>query len=193
MARYFQNEKGHKVALAAGDTFRAAAIDQLKIQGERTGCRVIAQNPGADPGAVIYDAIDSARSRGESLVLADTAGRMHNRSNLVKELQKIDKIVDSRMGISDESRRGGEYRKILVMDATTGQNGLQQAEVFHEAVNLDCVILSKYDATARGGLVVAISRKLGIPVAFVGHGESLEDLSVFEPETYLDELLSTES
>ncbi len=187
MARYFQTRQGKKVVFAAGDTFRAAAIEQLKIQGERTGCRVIAQSHGADPGAVIFDAIDSARSRGENLILADTAGRMHNRKNLVNELKKIDKIVDSRLG------NQGEYRKILVMDATTGQNGLQQAEVFHEAVDIDGVILSKYDATARGGLVVSISRKLGIPVAFVGHGEALDDLSVFDPDAYLDDLLSTDS
>ena len=184
MARYFEKKGSGKIAFAAGDTFRAAAIEQLKIQGERTGNRVIAQNHGSDPGAVIFDSIASAKSQGEELILADTAGRMHNKSNLIKELQKIDKIVNG--NLPDD----GEYKKILVLDATTGQNGLQQAEVFHDAVNLDCVVLTKYDATARGGLVVAISRKLGIPIAFVGHGEGLDDLSVFDPEAYLDDLLT---
>ena len=184
MARYFEKKGSGKIAFAAGDTFRAAAIEQLKIQGERTGNRVIAQSHGSDPGAVIFDSIASGKSQGEELILADTAGRMHNKSNLIKELQKIDKIVNSNLP------EKGMYKKILVLDATTGQNGLQQAEVFHDAVNLDCVVLTKYDATARGGLVVAISRKLEIPIAFVGHGEGLDDLSVFDPEAYLDELLT---
>lgn len=184
LATYFKKEGCRKIAFAAGDTFRAAAIDQLKIQGERTECRVIAQSHGSDPGAVIYDSIESAKSRGEELILADTAGRMHNKSNLINELKKIDKIVNSNI---DEK---GSYRKILVLDATTGQNGLQQAEVFNDAVDVDCVVLTKYDATARGGLVVSISRKLNIPVAFVGHGEGLDDLSEFDPESYLDDLLA---
>lgn len=184
LATYFQKEGFSKIAFSAGDTFRAAAIDQLKIQGERTGCRVIAQSHGSDPGAVIYDSIASAKSKGEELILADTAGRMHNKSNLINELKKIDKIVNSNVDGK------GSYRKILVLDATTGQNGLQQAEVFNDAVDVDCVVLTKYDATARGGLVVSISRKLNIPVAFVGHGEGLEDLSEFDPESYLDDLLA---
>ncbi len=184
LATYYKNKGFPKIVLAAGDTFRAAAIDQLKIQGERTGLRVVAQKHGSDPGAVIYDTISSAKAQGEQLILADTAGRMHNRKNLVNELMKINKIVDTQM------TGGGVYKKILVLDATTGQNGMQQAEVFHEAVGVDAVILTKYDATARGGLVVAINKKLNIPVAFVGHGEKLEDLSVFDPETYLEELLS---
>jgi fused signal recognition particle receptor len=146
---------------------------------------VIAQKHGSDPGAVIYDSIASAKSHGEELILADTAGRMHNKSNLVNELKKIDKIVNSNLN-------GGQYRKILILDATTGQNGLQQAEVFNEAVHVDCIILTKYDATARGGLIVAINRKLNIPVAFVGHGEGLDDLSEFSPENYLDDLLALE-
>ncbi|MDC7234281.1 MAG: signal recognition particle-docking protein FtsY [Spirochaetales bacterium] len=184
LSRYFKKEGFDKIAFAAGDTFRAAAIDQLKIQGERAGCRVIAQDHGADPGAVIFDSIASAKSHGEELILADTAGRMHNKSNLINELKKIDKIVNSNID------KEGSYRKILVLDATTGQNGLQQAEVFNDAVDVDCVVLTKYDATARGGLVVAISRKLNIPVAFVGHGEGLDDLSEFDPESYLDDLLA---
>ena len=184
LSQYFKKQGIEKIAFSAGDTFRAAAIEQLKIQGERTGCRVIAQDHGSDPGAVIYDSITSAKSQGDQLILADTAGRMHNKSNLINELKKIDKIVNSNLDGK------GSYRKILVLDATTGQNGLQQAEVFNDAVDVDCVVLTKYDATARGGLVVSISRKLNIPVAFVGHGEGLDDLSVFDPDSYLDDLLA---
>ncbi|QEN07458.1 signal recognition particle-docking protein FtsY [Oceanispirochaeta crateris] len=183
LSQYYKKNGFQKILFSAGDTFRAAAIDQLKIQGERTGNRVVAQAHGSDPGAVIYDSISSAKSHGEELILADTAGRMHNKANLVKELQKIDKIVNSNMA-------GGQYRKVLILDATTGQNGLQQAEAFNDAVHVDGVILTKYDATARGGLIVAISRKLNIPIAFVGHGEGLDDLSVFDPESYLNDLLA---
>ena len=186
LSRFYRKRGFEKTLFSAGDTFRAAAIDQLKIQGERTGNRVVAQSHGSDPGAVIFDSIASAKKHGEELILADTAGRMHNKSNLINELKKIDKIVNSNMGDN------GQYRKILVLDATTGQNGLQQAEVFNEAVHVDCVVLTKYDATARGGLVVSISRKLDIPIAFVGHGEGLDDLSVFDPESYLDDLLALE-
>ncbi|MDC7242042.1 MAG: signal recognition particle-docking protein FtsY [Spirochaetales bacterium] len=184
LSQYFKKQGVEKIAFSAGDTFRAAAIEQLKIQGERTGCRVIAQDHGSDPGAVIYDSISSAKSQGDQMILADTAGRMHNKSNLINELKKIDKIVNSNLDGK------GSYRKILVLDATTGQNGLQQAEVFNDAVDVDCVVLTKYDATARGGLIVSISRKLNIPVAFVGHGEGLDDLSEFDPESYLDDLLA---
>ncbi len=184
LARYYEKEGIEKTVLSAGDTFRAAAIDQLKIQGERVGKRVVAQSPGSDPGAVIFDTISSAKSRKEELILADTAGRMHNKTNLVNELKKIDKIV------GQNSDPQGIYKKILVLDATTGQNGLQQAEAFHEAIGVDYVVLTKYDATARGGLLIAISRKLGIPISFIGHGEGLEDLFPFEAERYLDELLA---
>ncbi len=184
LANYYKKSGFPRIVLAAGDTFRAGAIDQLKIQGERTGLRVVAQKHGSDPGAVIFDTIASARAQNESLILADTAGRMHNRKNLINELMKISKIVDNNL------EGNGLYRKILVLDATTGQNGLQQAEVFHEAVGVDAVILTKYDATARGGLVVSINKKMKIPIAFVGHGEGLDDLSVFDPEQYLDDLLA---
>ncbi len=184
LAEYYKKKGFSKIVLSAGDTFRAAAIDQLKIQGERTGFRVVAQKHGSDPGAVIYDTIASAHSQGEELILADTAGRMHNKKNLVNELMKINKIISSNL------KGDGEYKKILVIDATTGQNGLQQAEIFHEAIGVDAVILTKYDATARGGLVVAINKKLKIPVSFVGHGEGLNDLSEFNAEQYLDDLLA---
>ena len=184
LAEFYKKQGFTKIVLSAGDTFRAAAIDQLKIQGERTGLRVVAQKHGSDPGAVIFDTIASAATKGDELILADTAGRMHNKKNLVSELMKINKIISSNL------KGKGIYKKILIIDATTGQNGLQQAEVFHEAIGVDAVILTKYDATARGGLVVAINKKLKIPVSFVGHGEGLNDLSPFNPEQYLDDLLA---
>jgi fused signal recognition particle receptor len=177
--------RGHKVLLAAGDTFRAAAIEQLLLWGERLGLPVIRQEQGADPGAVIFDAISSAQSRGADLVLADTAGRLHNKSHLVKELAKIDKIVRSRV-----DARG--YRKVLVIDATTGQNAMRQAEVFQEAVGVDSVILAKYDSTAKGGTVVSICRDLRLPISFVGTGEKLADLEVFEKARFLESLLASE-
>lgn len=182
MARYYSDQGMKKIVLSAGDTFRAAAIDQLKIHGERTGFRVVHQGHGADPAAVIFDTISSAKSQNENLVLADTAGRMHNRSNLIKELQKIDNVIKKRLDDGDV------YKKILVIDATTGQNGLQQAEVFHEAVDIDGIILTKYDSTARGGNIISISRKLGIPFAFIGKGEKLTDLEKFSSEKYLEDL-----
>ncbi len=183
MARHYKKQGFGEIVLAAADTFRAGAIDQLKIQGERVGCRVVAQQPGSDPGAVIFDTIASAKSRGEKLILADTAGRMHNKKNLVLELEKIDKVIRNNLG-------DGVYKKILVIDATTGQNGLQQAEVFHEAIGVDGIVMTKYDSTARGGLLVSICRKLGIPFLFLGRGEGLDDLIPFDREVYLSELIS---
>lgn len=184
MARYFEEKGVPDIVLSAGDTFRAAAIEQLKIHGERTGFRVVHQSHGSDPAAVIFDTITSAKSRNETLVLADTAGRMHNRTNLVKELQKVDSVI--RKKLDDEDI----YKKILVIDCTTGQNGVQQAEVFNEAVDVDAIILTKYDSTARGGNIVSISRKLGIPFAFIGKGEQLTDLEPFSPQQYLEDLFS---
>jgi fused signal recognition particle receptor len=175
--------EGRKVLLAAADTFRAAAIEQLALWGQRLGLPVIRQEQGADPGAVIFDAITSARSRGADLVLADTAGRLHNKAHLMKELAKIDKIIRSRV-----EPQG--YRKVLVIDATTGQNALRQAEVFQEAVGVDSVILAKYDSTAKGGMVVSICRDLKLPVSFVGTGEKLGDLEAFDRARFLDSLLS---
>ena len=170
------------IVLAAADTFRAGAIDQLKIHGDRLGVRVVSQAPGADPGAVVYDAMVSARSRGTGLIIADTAGRMHNKANLIKELQKIDRVVRGRL-------EDGVYRTVLVIDAATGQNGLRQAEVFGEAVAIDSVILTKYDSTAKGGIALSISKGLGIPFSFIGTGEKPEDLEPFEPDRFLDSLL----
>ncbi|MDC7223019.1 MAG: signal recognition particle-docking protein FtsY [Spirochaetales bacterium] len=183
MARHYKQKGVKDIVLAAADTFRAGAIDQLKIQGERTDCRVVAQQPGSDPGAVIFDTISSAKSKGENLILADTAGRMHNKKNLVLELEKIDKVIRGNLG-------DGVYKKILVIDATTGQNGMQQAEVFHEAVGVDGIVMTKYDSTARGGLLVALCRRLNIPFLFLGRGEGLDDLIPFDKDVYLSELIS---
>lgn len=184
MARYYSDQGMDKIVFSAGDTFRAGAIEQLKIQGERTGFRVVHQGHGSDPAAVIFDTITSAKAKGEHLVLADTAGRMHNKTNLLKELEKIDNVIKKKLVDGDS------YKKILVIDATTGQNGLQQAEIFNEAVKIDAIILTKYDSTARGGNIISISRKLGIPFAFVGKGEKLTDLEKFSPEKYLEDLFS---
>lgn len=171
-----------RICLAAGDTFRAAAIEQLTVHAERLGDRIVKQGPGADSGAVIYDAIESARNRDERLVLADTAGRMHTKKNLVEELSKIDRIVTSRAPQAT-------YRRLLVIDATTGQNGLQQAEVFSGAVPIDGIVLAKYDSTAKGGILIPISQQLGIPAAFVGTGEKYTDLRPFRSRDYVRELL----
>jgi fused signal recognition particle receptor len=171
-----------KVIMAAGDTFRAAAIEQLRLHGERLGVRVVAQERGSDSGAVLYDALESAAADGADLVIADTAGRMHTKLNLIKELAKMDKIVAAK---TDPSR----YSRLLVVDATTGQNALRQAESFAEAVKIDGVILTKYDSSARGGVALAIAKELGIPTAFVCDGERYEDIRPFDPDLYLDEFL----
>jgi fused signal recognition particle receptor len=185
LAQYFRAHRGvSRILLAAGDTFRAAAIEQLKLLGEKLALPVVAQDHGADPGAVIFDAIASATARGDELLIADTAGRLHNRDALVKELAKIDKIVRARIG-------DGCYKKILVLDATTGQNSLAQAEVFHKAVGIDSIVLSKCDSTAKGGMVVPVCRDLGIPISFIGLGERLDDLEAFDPDGYLDSLFGT--
>jgi len=173
------------VVLAAGDTFRAAAAEQLQLHGNRQNLRVVAQKHGADPGAVLYDALESAKAQGDRVVLADTAGRLHNKANLVKELQKIDKIAREKLA-------GGVYQKILVLDATTGQNAFAQAQVFHEAVGVDAVVLSKYDSSGKGGIAVAVSRELGLPFAFFGTGEKPQDFQVFDVETFLNGLLGAE-
>ena len=182
LAVYFKNEYGMESVLSAGDTFRAAAIDQLIYHGDKLGMRVVHQQHGADPGAVIYDTIDSALAKGDKMIIADTAGRMHNRDNLVKELQKIDKIISNKIS---ENR----YKKFLVIDANTGQNGLRQAESFNDAVSLDGIILAKYDSSSKGGTVISISRNLKVPVLFLGTGEGYSDLVKFDKDIFLDNLL----
>ena len=176
-------DRGKRVLFAAADTFRAAAVDQLDIHAERLGMRIVKQSTGSDPGAVVYDALSSAIAHNDDLVLADTAGRMHNKENLMKELQKIDKIIDKR-GIPAE-----RYRKLLVIDATTGQNGLSQAMLFNSAVRLDGVILTKYDSAAKGGALVQIGQQLGLPILFVGTGEKYTDIHPFDKDEFLDALV----
>ena len=182
MAKWY-TKKGNKVLLAAADTFRAAAVDQLDIHADRLGMRIVKQKMGSDPGAVVYDAVTSAIAQGDDLVLADTAGRMHNKENLMRELQKMDKIVKGR-GVKEEN-----YKKFIVIDATTGQNGLSQAMLFNQAVKLDGVILTKYDSAAQGGALVQIGKNLGLPIAFVGTGEGYDDIHPFDKEEYLNALI----
>ena len=185
LGKYLQDCTDKKVVFAAGDTFRAAAIEQISLHGQRLGIRVVNQQHGSDPGAVIFDAIDSVKAKGEDIILADTAGRMHNKSNLIKELQKIDKIVLNKLPREN-------YKKFIVIDATTGQNGLAQVEIFNEALSLDGIVLSKYDSAAKGGILLSISGKLGIPVAFVGTGEKYSDFAPFDKKKYLEGLLATD-
>ena len=175
--------EGRSVILAAADTFRAAAIDQLRIWADRAKVPMIAHAPGADPGAVVYDALDAAVARGADLVIADTAGRLHTRSNLMDELAKIRRIVDKRLP-------GAEPETIFVLDATTGQNGLAQAKAFHEAVGLTGIVLTKLDSTAKGGIVFAIEDALGVPVRFVGVGEAVGDLIPFDPDAFVAALFA---
>ncbi len=174
--------RGISTVLGAADTFRAAAIDQLALHAERLGTRIVRQSPGSDPGAVIFDTIDSAIARKEQVILADTAGRMHTKDNLLRELKKIDKIVTGKLPPEN-------YRKILVIDATTGQNGLRQAELFNESVDVDAIVLTKYDSASKGGSIVQIGKKLNIPIAYVGIGEKYEDLRPFDKDEFLDTLL----
>jgi fused signal recognition particle receptor len=185
LAQHFRAKTG-KILLAAADTYRAAAIEQLAAHGERLGLPVVSQSPGADPGAVIFDSLARAQARGMDVVIADTAGRMHTKTDLIRELSKIDKVIRTKIG-------GEPYFKILVVDATTGQNALAQAETFHEAVGVDSLILAKYDSTAKGGIVVPIGRKLGLPFSFMGVGERREDLVVFDKEKYLRDLLGLDA
>ena len=175
--------EGRSVLLAAADTFRAAAIDQLRIWAERAKVPMVAHAPGADPGAVVYDALDAAVARGADLVIADTAGRLHTRTNLMDELSKVRRIIDKRLP-------GAEPETIFVLDATTGQNGLAQAKAFHEAVGLTGIVLTKLDSTAKGGIVFAIEDALKIPVRFVGVGEGVNDLIPFDPDAFVAALFA---
>ncbi len=182
MASYFSKAGNYNLSMAAADTFRAAAIEQLTIHGQRLDIRVVAHQHGADPSAVVFDAAESIAAKGGGIVLADTAGRLHNKENLVRELQKIDRVASSKAS-------EGCYKKILVLDATTGQNALRQAEVFHEAVGVDYVILTKYDSSAKGGVAFSLGKELGIPIAFIGFGETYNDISLFNVEQYINEFI----
>ena len=182
LAKYLMNKGNDNVVLASADTFRAAAIEQLNMHGEKIGVRVVSHQHGSDPAAVVFDAAEAVRSKGPGLVLADTAGRLHNKENLVRELQKIDKICRSK---ADE----GCYKKIIVIDSTTGQNALRQAEVFNDAVGLDAVIMTKCDSTAKGGCAVSIGRELNLPIAYICTGEKYDDISTFNPKEYIEDFL----
>ena len=170
--------EGKKVLLCAGDTFRAAAADQLEIWAGRAGVDIVRQHEGADPGAVLFDALQAAKARGTDVVLCDTAGRLHNKQNLMNELAKLRKIIDRECPDSS-------CETLLVLDATTGQNGLIQARTFKETAGLTGIILTKLDGTAKGGIVIAIAQELGVPVKFVGVGEGIDDLKPFDPAEFV--------
>ena len=181
VAHQLKNE-GKRVLLCAADTFRAAAADQLEIWAERAGCELVRQHEGADPGAVLFDALQAAKARNVDGVLCDTAGRLHNKANLMAELTKLSRIIDRECP-------GAARETLLVLDATTGQNGLIQAKQFQEAAGLTGIILTKLDGTAKGGIVVAIAKELGIPVKLVGMGEGLEDLKPFDAKEYVEAVI----
>jgi len=182
LANMYKKQGVENLVMASADTFRAAAIEQLAMHGEKVGVRVVSHQHGSDPSAVVFDAAEALKSKGPGLVLADTAGRLHNKENLVRELQKIDRTCASK---ADE----GCYKKVIVIDATTGQNALRQAEVFNEAVGVDALIMTKYDSTAKGGVAVSIGKELGLPVAFVCTGEKYDNIEPFNAEKYIDEFL----
>ncbi|MDR2150394.1 MAG: signal recognition particle-docking protein FtsY [Spirochaetaceae bacterium] len=175
-------EAGKRPLMAAADTFRAAAIEQLKIHGERLGIRVVAHKQGGDPAAVVFDALAVRQAGGADLIIADTAGRMHTKAALVEELKKIDRVVALKAA-------GACYRKWLVLDVTTGRNALVQAQTFHEAVPLDAVILTKYDSSARGGIAFSLASELKLPVIFVCTGERYGDIKPFDPHSYAQEFI----
>jgi fused signal recognition particle receptor len=172
---------GRRVVLAAADTFRAAAIDQLRIWAQRTDSELVAHAPNADPAAVVFDALDASLARRADILIADTAGRLHTKSNLMDELTKVRRVIDKRLP-------GAQVETLFVLDATTGQNGLAQAKAFHQAVGLSGVVLTKLDSTAKGGIVFAIEKELGVPVRYVGVGEKAEDLLPFDPVAFVEAL-----
>ena len=175
-------EHGLKVILAAGDTFRAAAVEQLQIWGQRNDVTVISQAAGADPAAVAFDAVQAAKARGADILLADTAGRLHTQSNLMEELKKVKRVI----GRVDAS---APHEVLLVLDASQGQNALQQARLFHEALGVTGIVLTKLDGTAKGGIIFAIASELKLPIRFVGTGETAEDFDEFDADSFVDALL----
>jgi fused signal recognition particle receptor len=183
IAWHLSREFGLSVVLAAGDTYRAAAGEQLAEWAERAGAELVRSAPGGDPGAVAYDAIDAARAREADVVIVDTAGRLHTQGDLMAELEKVRRVIGKQLP-------GAPHETLVSIDATTGQNGLRQAKVFAEAAEVDGVVLTKLDGTAKGGIVLAIANELGIPVKLIGTGESLQDLRPFDPEDFARALLS---
>lgn len=175
-------KQGKSVVIAAADTFRAAASEQLEVWANRAKVRIIKHEEGSDPAAVVYDAVQSAKSRGTDIVLVDTAGRLHNKKNLMDELAKINRVVDREF--PEASRQN-----LIVLDATTGQNAIQQVDVFNEAIDIDGIVLTKLDGTAKGGVVLAIKHDMDIPVYFVGVGEGIDDLLEFDAESYVEGII----
>lgn len=178
LAKKFKKE-GHDVLLVAADTFRAAASDQLTVWAERAGVRIVKQGEGADPAAVVFDALSSAKSKGNDVILIDTAGRLHNKKNLVEELKKIERVID-------RERPDAIKLNYIVLDATTGQNAISQVEVFDEAIDIDGIILTKLDGTAKGGVVLALAGETSTPVVYVGVGEGIDDLQDFDAEQFVE-------
>lgn len=181
LADYFLRNK-KSVTVAAADTFRAAAADQLTVWADRAGVRIVKHEEGSDPSAVVFDAISSAKAKGTDVLLVDTAGRLHVKANLMEELKKISRVI------SREYPQAHVY-KLLVLDATTGNNAINQARIFDEAVELDGIVLTKLDSTAKGGFVISLCGELEIPVVFVGTGEKIGDLEKFDPESFIDSIL----
>lgn len=182
LARLIQSS-GHTVMLAAGDTFRAAAVEQLTLWSQRLGCAIVSKPSGTDPAAVAFAGCEEALLAGVDYLIIDTAGRLHTQQNLMKELDKIRRVIDKKIP-------GATHESLLVIDATTGQNGLNQAKLFSEAIHCTGIILTKLDGTAKGGVVVAIRQQMGTPVKYVGVGEQIDDLQLFDPDSFVDALIS---
>jgi fused signal recognition particle receptor len=182
MAWHLQRELGRSVLLAAADTFRAAASEQLTLWADRAGCEIVHGEPGSDPGAVAFDAVEAARARGHDVVIVDTAGRLHTQQPLMEELSKVRKVIA-------RQAPGAPHETLLTIDATTGQNGLRQALLFREAVDVTGIVLTKLDGTAKGGIALAIAQELGVPVKLIGIGEALEDLRPFDPDDFARAIL----
>ena len=179
---HYHRQQGRKVLLGAADTFRAAASEQLTVWAERAGVEVVRTNPGADPAALAFDALNAALARAVDILIVDTAGRLHTKVNLMEEVRKIRRVLDRRLP-------GAPHEVLLVIDATTGQNGLAQAQQFTQATGVTGIVLTKLDGTARGGIAVAICQELGVPVRWVGLGEGIEDLAPFHPREFVEGLL----
>jgi fused signal recognition particle receptor len=177
------NEQGRHVLLVAADTFRAAAVDQLEVWGKRVGCEVIKQRMGADPSAVVFDAVQAAKSRDIDIMIIDTAGRLHTKVNLMEELKKIKRIIGREV-------EGAPHETLLVLDATTGQNGINQARQFKEALGVSGIVLTKLDGTAKGGMIIGISEELQVPLRYIGIGEEIDDLREFQAEDFVEALFS---
>jgi fused signal recognition particle receptor len=182
IAWHLHRELGLSVLMAAGDTYRAAAAEQLEAWAERAGCELVRGEPGSDPGAVAYDAVEAARARGHDVVICDTAGRLHTQQHLMDELRKVRNVIA-------RQEEGAPQETLLTIDATTGQNGLRQALLFREAVDVTGIVLTKLDGTAKGGIALAIAEELGVPVKLIGTGEALEDLRPFDPDDFARAIL----